>query len=229
MSPSNASATPNPSPPPSTRSAKAAWSPLVGNLAPSIDVPLQYVVTRQIRLQGSCASNGEYPQCIDLMAKGVIKVAPLISLVAPLSQGAGLIQPPLPPRTEPHEGGPATVNANLFDLTGRVALVTGTSRGLGQYMARALARAGADLVITSRKLADLEPFRAEVEAIGRKAFPVELDVRSYDSIQHATAAAIAHLRQDRYPGQQCRPQRPQACCRNHLGRLEPRPRNQPPR
>ena len=50
-------------------------------------MPLQYVVTRQIRLQGSCASCGEYPQCIDLMAKGVIKVAPLISAVAPLADG----------------------------------------------------------------------------------------------------------------------------------------------
>jgi NAD(P)-dependent dehydrogenase (short-subunit alcohol dehydrogenase family) len=80
----------------------------------------------------------------------------------------------------------------LFDLTGKVALVTGTSRGLGQYMGRALARAGADLVITSRSLAALEPFRAEVEGLGRKAFPVELDVRSYDSIRKATAAALEH-------------------------------------
>jgi L-iditol 2-dehydrogenase len=60
---------------------------LVGNLAPNIEIPLQYVVTRQIRLQGSCASCGEYPQCIDLMAKGIIKVSPLISAVAPLSDG----------------------------------------------------------------------------------------------------------------------------------------------
>ena len=61
---------------------------LVGNLKPNIDIPLQYIVTRQIRLQGSCASNGEYPQCIDLMSKGIIDVAPLISAVAPLSEGA---------------------------------------------------------------------------------------------------------------------------------------------
>ena len=81
--------------------------------------------------------------------------------------------------------------SGLFDLTGRVALVTGTSRGLGQYMGRALARAGADLVITSRKKADLEPFQAEVEALGRKAFPVELDVRNYDSIQNAVKEAVA--------------------------------------
>ena len=82
--------------------------------------------------------------------------------------------------------------SQIFDLTGKVALVTGTSRGLGQYMGRALARAGADLVITSRKIADLEPFKAEVEAMGRKAFPVELDVRNYDSIQNAVKSAVAH-------------------------------------
>ena len=84
------------------------------------------------------------------------------------------------------------MKSNLFDLTGRVALVTGTSRGLGQYMGRALARAGADLVITSRKVADLTPFQAEVESLGRRAFPVELDVRDYDSIQSAVKSAIDH-------------------------------------
>jgi NAD(P)-dependent dehydrogenase (short-subunit alcohol dehydrogenase family) len=82
--------------------------------------------------------------------------------------------------------------SDLFDLTGKVALVTGTSRGLGQYMGRALARAGADLVITSRKVGDLEPFRVEVESMGRKAFPVELDVRDYDSIQRAVTSSIEH-------------------------------------
>src|SRR5579863_2059881 len=43
---------------------------LVGNVAPSVDLPLQEVVTRQLRLQGSCASSGEYPQCIELLATG---------------------------------------------------------------------------------------------------------------------------------------------------------------
>ena len=60
---------------------------LVGNVAPTIELPLQEVVTRQIRLQGSCASSGEYPQCIDLLASGAIKVDPLISAVAPLAEG----------------------------------------------------------------------------------------------------------------------------------------------
>jgi NAD(P)-dependent dehydrogenase (short-subunit alcohol dehydrogenase family) len=77
------------------------------------------------------------------------------------------------------------MSGNLFDLTGKVAMVTGTSRGLGQYFGRALARAGADLVITSRSRDSLEPFRKEIEDTGRRAFPVELDVRDYDSIQRA--------------------------------------------
>jgi NAD(P)-dependent dehydrogenase (short-subunit alcohol dehydrogenase family) len=84
------------------------------------------------------------------------------------------------------------VSENLFDLTGKVALITGTSRGLGQYMGRALARAGADLVITSRHLDSLKPFQQEVESLGRKAFPVELDVRDYDSIQRMTKTALDH-------------------------------------
>jgi len=61
---------------------------LVGNVSPTIELGLQSVVSRQIRLQGSCASNGEYPECIDLMASGKIRVDSLISAVAPLEQGA---------------------------------------------------------------------------------------------------------------------------------------------
>jgi NAD(P)-dependent dehydrogenase (short-subunit alcohol dehydrogenase family) len=83
------------------------------------------------------------------------------------------------------------VSDGLFDLTGRVALVTGTSRGLGQYMARALARAGADIVLTSRDLGRLAPFEAEIRAIGRRTFSVELDVRSQESIEQMAAAAAA--------------------------------------
>ena len=84
------------------------------------------------------------------------------------------------------------MNTNLFNLTGRVALVTGTSRGLGQYLARALARAGADLVITSRDAATLAPFQKEIESLGRRALPLALDVRNHDSIQQAVDAAVAH-------------------------------------
>jgi L-iditol 2-dehydrogenase len=60
---------------------------LIGNLSPTVELPLQTVVTRQLRLLGSCASAGEYRECIDLMASGSIDVEPLISAVAPLSEG----------------------------------------------------------------------------------------------------------------------------------------------
>ncbi len=61
---------------------------LIGNLAPKVELPLQAVVTRQLRLQGSCASAGEYPECIRLMESGAIQVDSLISAVAPLAEGA---------------------------------------------------------------------------------------------------------------------------------------------
>ena len=61
---------------------------IIGNLAPKVEIPLQIVVTRQIRLQGSCASAGEYKECIELMESGRINVDPLISALAPLSEGA---------------------------------------------------------------------------------------------------------------------------------------------
>jgi L-iditol 2-dehydrogenase len=61
---------------------------LIGNITPQVTLPLQKVVSRQIRLQGSCASAGEYPQAIELVANGTIRVASLITAVAPLSDGA---------------------------------------------------------------------------------------------------------------------------------------------
>jgi L-iditol 2-dehydrogenase len=60
---------------------------LIGNIQPEVTLPLQKVVTRQLRLQGSCASAGEYPQAIELIAAGKIKVAPLITAVATLEEG----------------------------------------------------------------------------------------------------------------------------------------------
>jgi len=78
--------------------------------------------------------------------------------------------------------GRAAVAGSLFDLSGQVALVTGASRGLGQHFARALAGAGADLILTSRNDGDLAPFVAEIESLGRRAYPVALDVRQQASI-----------------------------------------------
>jgi L-iditol 2-dehydrogenase len=62
---------------------------LVGNIAPTTkDFPLQSVVTREITLTGTCGSAGEYPLCLDLLARGVIRTAPLVTAVAPLREGA---------------------------------------------------------------------------------------------------------------------------------------------
>jgi L-iditol 2-dehydrogenase len=61
---------------------------LVGNLSPNIELPLQSVVTREIALFGSCASQGEYPACLDLIRRGVVRVDPMISALAPLQDGA---------------------------------------------------------------------------------------------------------------------------------------------
>lgn len=83
----------------------------------------------------------------------------------------------------------------LFDLSGQVALVTGTSRGLGQYFARALARAGADLILTSRKRETLASFEAEMKALGRRVVSLELDVRDEASIKRMAADAEAAFAQ----------------------------------
>jgi len=80
-------------------------------------------------------------------------------------------------------------SAGLFDLSGRVAIVTGTSRGLGQYMARALARAGADLVLTSRTRESLRAFEAEIKTLGRRAVSLDLDVRNLESIERMVLEA----------------------------------------
>lgn len=60
---------------------------LVGNISPEVTLPLQKIVTRQIRLQGSCASAGEYPRAIELISSGAIQVKPLITAIAPLGEG----------------------------------------------------------------------------------------------------------------------------------------------
>ena len=93
------------------------------------------------------------------------------------------IVPPTPPAAS------SAANSKLFDLTGRVALVTGTSRGLGQYFARALARAGADLILTSRDRSTLKNFEREIAALGRRSFSVSLDVRDESSIRSAVSEA----------------------------------------
>ncbi len=80
---------------------------------------------------------------------------------------------------------------NPFDLNGRVALVTGASRGLGQIFARALAEAGADLVVTARRREDTDAFVPEMRGLGRRALGLALDVREESSIRRAVDDAAA--------------------------------------
>lgn len=79
---------------------------------------------------------------------------------------------------------------DLFDLTGKVALVTGASRGLGRAMAKGLARAGADLVLCARNEADLAAAEKEIKDMGRKAVSVRLDVLSSESVERAVETAL---------------------------------------
>jgi L-iditol 2-dehydrogenase len=60
---------------------------LIGNVTPEVTLPLQKVVSRQLRLQGTAASSGEYPRAIEMITNGTIQVKPLITAVAPLGEG----------------------------------------------------------------------------------------------------------------------------------------------
>src|SRR4051812_41880359 len=77
----------------------------------------------------------------------------------------------------------------LFDLTGKVALVTGGSRGLGRAMALGLARAGADLIIASRNLEACQAVANEVTELGRAALPISCHVGHWDDIDGLIDAA----------------------------------------
>ncbi len=82
---------------------------------------------------------------------------------------------------------------NLFDLTGKVALVTGGSRGLGYQMVKAFAENGADVIIASRKLDACEAAAEEVRKMGRKAFAFAAHCGRWDDIDALIEASYAHF------------------------------------
>jgi NAD(P)-dependent dehydrogenase (short-subunit alcohol dehydrogenase family) len=85
------------------------------------------------------------------------------------------------------------MSAELSDLSGNVAFVSGASRGLGEHFAEVLANAGCDLVVTSRDPATLELIQDRIEGVGRQCLALELDVLDFDSIQQAADRAVAHF------------------------------------
>ncbi|HUZ08784.1 MAG TPA: SDR family oxidoreductase [Acidimicrobiales bacterium] len=82
---------------------------------------------------------------------------------------------------------------SCFDLTGRIALVTGGSRGLGYQMVRAFAEHGADVVVASRKLENCEKVAEEVRALGRRALPCQVHAAKWDSIDELIEVAYAEF------------------------------------
>jgi len=79
---------------------------------------------------------------------------------------------------------------NLFDLTGKVAIVTGASSGLGAYAARALAEAGADVALLARRADRVDALAAEITATGRRALPIQCDVSDEEMVKTAVGKVI---------------------------------------
>ena len=82
---------------------------------------------------------------------------------------------------------------DLFDLNGKVALVTGSTRGLGETAAKALAKAGADVAVCGRNPADLKRVPAEIQAMGRKSAGFELDVLSKEKVKKGVEQALSYF------------------------------------
>ena len=82
---------------------------------------------------------------------------------------------------------------DLFDLTGKVAMVTGSTRGLGETSAKALAKAGADIAVCGRNPQDLERVSAEIQTMGRKSQGFELDVLSKEKVKKAVEQILNHF------------------------------------
>jgi NAD(P)-dependent dehydrogenase (short-subunit alcohol dehydrogenase family) len=78
----------------------------------------------------------------------------------------------------------------MFSITGKRAIVTGASRGVGEAIAKGFAEAGADLVLVSRNLSALEKVAKEIEGLGRKALPISADIGKFEDIQKAIEAAL---------------------------------------
>ncbi len=93
------------------------------------------------------------------------------------------------------------MSKNLFDLNGRVAVVTGGTTGLGHAIALGLAEAGADVVPSSRRLEQVEKAAAEIEALGRRSLRITSDVLKRASLEALHDAVVRGIRQSGHPGE----------------------------
>jgi NAD(P)-dependent dehydrogenase (short-subunit alcohol dehydrogenase family) len=84
-------------------------------------------------------------------------------------------------------------NFPRFDLPGQIALVTGAARGIGNACALALAHAGADIALGLRDINTGGELVREIEAMGRRALPLQMDVTHLDEIQQAIEATVSHF------------------------------------
>ena len=168
---------------------------LIGNIQPEVTLPLQKVVTRQIRLQGSCASSGEYPQAIELIASGKIKVGPLITAVAPLEEGPRWFERLHCARTESDESDSDAEGSNERRTFRSDRPGCDCDRHQPRAGTVSRARAGAGPAPTwclpAASAMTLAAFEAEIKALGRRAVSLELDVRDQESIERMAADAEA--------------------------------------
>jgi NAD(P)-dependent dehydrogenase (short-subunit alcohol dehydrogenase family) len=81
----------------------------------------------------------------------------------------------------------------LFDLTGKVAIVTGGGSGLGKQIAQGLAEAGADVMLCARKAERCQEVAAELEQLGRRALPVRCDIRDPEQVEDAVGRTVSEL------------------------------------
>ena len=121
----------------------------------------------------------------------------------------------------------ADVRFPSFDLTGRVALVTGAARGLGEAIALALAHAGADVVLGLRDASTAPPVAAAIERLGRRAVPVQMDVTSLARSRVPSTTRSPPLGRHRHPRQQRRPRAGERGRGRQRGRLRLHLRRQP--